>query len=730
MIQQQPTQEKPLDKIQGSVERVTFHNSENGFCVLRIKVKNHRELVTLIGHLSSITPGEFILASGNWIQNKEHGLQFQAKWIKTVHPNTLEGIEKYLGSGLIKGIGPHFAKKLVKAFQEKVFDVIENHPEDLRKVEGIGPVRIQKITEAWKDQKIIREIMVFLQSHGVSTSRAVRIYKTYGQDAIQIVTENPYRLAKDIHGIGFKSADIIAQKLGISPTSLIRARAGIHYVLYQKINDGHCAYPHPLLLEESVQLLEISKETLLEALNLEVEEKELVQETIQNTLCVFPASIHRNETDVAHLLFELKSFPFMPWEKINEEKAIEWVSEYLKIQLADLQKEAIHQALNSKVLVITGGPGTGKTTLTRSLVEILKAKKMKILLCSPTGRAAKRLSECTGMEAKTIHRLLGFDPKQGGFLHHKDHPLVCDVLILDEASMVDISIFCHLLKAMPSSGVLILVGDVDQIPSVGPGEVLKSLIDSDKIPTVKLTQIFRQAAQSQIIQSAHQINQGFLPDLRPKDKSSDFHFLSVDEPEPALTKIIELVKTRIPKAYGFDPIKDIQILSPMNRGILGTRSLNFELQKALNPEPTDTVERFGYKYSPGDKVMVIQNDYDKEVFNGDIGFIKEIQKEDQSVLIDFDGRDVCFDFGEMDLLSLAYAVSIHKSQGSEYPVVLIPFTTQHYMMLKKNLIYTGITRGKKLVILVGQKKALSIAIKAKNQTHRWNQLAERLQKLL
>lgn len=716
---------QPKAHIAGSVERVTYHNAENGYCVARIKVKGQKDLVTLVGHINSITPGEFVEATGVWSNHRDFGVQFKAEFVKTVHPSTLEGIEKYLGSGMVKGIGPHFAKKLVAAFGLQVFDVIENAPESLRKVEGIGPVRIKKITSAWQDQKIVREIMVFLQGHGVSTAKAVRIYKTYGQDAVAKVQANPYQLARDIIGIGFKSADVIAMNLGISKTSVIRARAGVNHVLMERVSEGHCAYPENELVKESVTLLEIEADVLKEAIALEIEGRHLIREMIEERECLYPAGIHHCEKEVAVLLRQLLRGP-APWGSIDAEKAVEWAGKQLQIALEPLQKEAVATALKSKVMVVTGGPGTGKTTLTRAIVSILKAKKVSMALCSPTGRAAKRLSECTGLEAKTIHRLLGFDQKKGGFSHDKDNPLPVDLLLVDEASMVDVSLMYSLLKALPLTAALVIVGDVDQIPSVGPGCVLSAIIESAVIPTVRLTQIFRQAAQSQIISSAHRINRGMLPDLERKADDSDFHFIASDTPEKTIPTIIELVKHRIPRKFKLDPVKDIQVLCPMNRGGLGARSLNVELQKALNPEPKVKIERFGSTYAPGDKVMVTTNDYDKEVFNGDIGFIKEIDLIEQEALIDFEGRDIVFDFSDFDILSLAYATTIHKSQGSEYPAIVIPVAMQHYMMLKRNLVYTGVTRGKKLVVVIGQKKALALAVRSANQGKRWNKLAERI----
>jgi exodeoxyribonuclease V alpha subunit len=708
--------------IQGSVERVTYYNEENGYCVLRVKVPDQKDLVTVVGHSSSVTPGEYIESTGQWIQHRDFGTQFKANLIRMIHPSTLEGIEKYLGSGMVKGIGPHFAKKLVEAFELDVFTVIENTPEKLRTVPGIGPARIQKITSAWQDQKIIRDIMVFLQSHGISTSKSVRIFKTYGQDAISQVSSNPYQLAKDIHGIGFKSADTIASHLGISKTSMMRARAGVNHVLLERVGGGHCAYPEEDLIVESNILLEIDIPTIKNAIELEVQEGSLFRESIEETPCLYPASIYRCETEATKLLLSLKASQ-TPWKEVHAETALAWVQSFLKIELAPLQKEAVETSLRNKVLVITGGPGTGKTTLTRSIVSILQEKKVRITLCSPTGRAAKRLSECTGLEAKTIHRLLGFDPKKQNFIYNQNNPLPTDLLIVDEASMIDIALLYSLLKAIPKQAAVILVGDVDQIPSVGPGTVLKSIIDSGIIPTIRLTQVFRQATESRIIQAAHRINQGQMPDTESKEKNSDFYFIQSEDPTLAVQKIIDLVSNRIPKAFGLNPIRDIQVLCPMNRGQIGGRALNLELQKSLNSKSSTKIERFGLTFSPGDKVMVIANDYDKEIFNGDIGIIQSLDLVEQEAVIDFDGREVLFEFNEMDILSLAYATSIHKAQGSEYPAVVIPVFMQHYMMLKRNLIYTGITRGKKLVILIGQKKALGIAIRTKNQGTRWSNLS-------
>jgi exodeoxyribonuclease V alpha subunit len=714
------------EPLAGLVERVTFHSPDSGFCVLRVKVRGHRDLVTVIGSAATVQAGEYIHASGRWENNLAHGLQFKAAFMRASRPTTLDGIEKYLGSGLIKGIGPHFAQRLVKQFGEGVFDLIEEDPSRLAEVAGIGPVRVKRIATGWAEQKIIREIMIFLQSYGVSTARAVRIYKTYGADAIPLVTENPYRLARDIHGIGFKTADQIAQKLGIEKTSMLRARAGITYALLEAINNGHCALPEDELLPLAEKLLEIPKEPLVEALALEIAEGNVTDGFIGEKKCAFLPHLWQAEQVIAERLRVLTaSAP--PWPAIAPEKAIPWVEGKLGVTLAQSQHEAVTQALASKVMVITGGPGVGKTTIVKSILQIVAAKNVTIALAAPMGRAAKRLSESTGLVAKTIHRLLEFDPSNGGFKHDPDHPLECDLLVLDEVSMVDVPLMASLLKAVPNRAAVIFVGDVDQLPSVGPGQVLADFIGAGVMPVARLTEIFRQAAESRIIVNAHRINHGQMPEwTTAKDAPTDFYFVEADEPEDALAKIIEVVHHRIPQRFGLDPVKDVQVLCPMNRGGVGARSLNVELQRVLNPGHPDqpAVERFGSTYRLGDKVMQIVNDYEKDVFNGDIGFVTALDLDANEIVMDFDGRPVIYAFGELDEVMLSYAVSIHKSQGSEYPAVVIPVMTQHYAMLERNLLYTGVTRGRSLVVLVGQKKAVAIAVRGVRNRQRWSKLRE------
>jgi len=713
----------PQEVLAGLVERVTFHNAENGFCVLRIKARGHRDLITVVGHAATIAAGEWITASGEWTNDRTHGQQFRARFLKTTAPTSIDGIEKYLGSGMIRGIGPVYAKKLVRAFGEKVFDTIEAEPDRLREVTGIGPVRAARITDAWAEQKVVREIMVFLHEHGVGTARSVRIYKTYSSDAVQVMTENPYRLARDIRGIGFKTADAIAMRLGIEKTAMIRVRAGISYALTEAMDEGHCGLPTDELVPLAEELLEVARELIRTAIDLELADGTVIADEVGNAPCIFLMGLYRAERAIAERLVRLANGR-LPWSWIDPDKALPWVEQRSGLELAESQRTAIRLALESKMLVITGGPGVGKTTIVRSILRVLAAKAVKLLLCAPTGRAAKRMTEATGMEAKTIHRLLEVDPKGGGFKRDKDNPLDCDLLVVDEASMVDVILMQALLKALPDRTALLIVGDIDQLPSVGPGQVLADIIASGAVPVVRLTEVFRQAASSRIIITAHRINQGLMPDLGKPDEDSDFYFVAADDPETAVTRIVELVKTRIPKRFALDPIRDVQVLCPMNRGGVGARSLNVELQAALNPSGDRKVERFGWTFAPGDKVMQIENDYDKEVYNGDIGYIDEVDPEAGELNATFDGRKVTYGLGELDTLVPAYAATIHKSQGSEYPAVVIPILTQHYAMLQRNLLYTGITRGKRLVVLVGQKKAVAIAVKNVSGRRRWSKLDE------
>jgi len=722
-----------LADLQGQIERITYTNEENGFTIAKVKVYGQRDLVAVVGNLMSPTPGEILKMRGEWTNHPKYGEQFKIVHYKTAVPASVYGIQKYLGSGLIKGIGPVMAKRIVKKFGKETLDVIEEEIQKLVEVDGIGKKRIEMIKNAWEEQKEIREVMLFLQSHGVSSGYATKIFKQYGNQSIEVVKENPYRLATDIFGIGFVTADNIAEKLGFSKDSEIRAEAGILYVLHQLSEEGHVYYPYEPLLEKCQEILHVDKEVIVKALGTIAVQKRIIigdlnkniEEFRENNKAVYLAKFHVCETSIAARLKALlkarKSI-----RKIDAQKAIEWVQKQLSMEPADKQVEAIKCAVNNKVMVITGGPGTGKTTIINAILTIFSKLKIQILLAAPTGRAAKRMSETTGHEAKTIHRMLEYSIGKGGFQKNDENPLDCDLLIVDEASMIDTILMHHLLKATPPEATFILVGDVNQLPSVGAGNVLKDIISSGSVPVVELNEIFRQAKESLIIVNAHKINNGVLPSFRPsRDKLDDFYFIEREDPEEVLKIILELTKERIPTKFGFDPVDDIQVITPMHRGTVGAGNLNIELQKILNPVE-DGVVRGNRNFRINDKVMQIKNNYDKEVFNGDIGRIKRIDLENQEVIICFDGRDIPYDYTDLDEVVLAYAVSVHKSQGSEYPAVVIPILTQHYILLQRNLIYTGVTRGRKLVIIVGTRKALAIGVKNDKTQKRYTYLRHRL----
>jgi exodeoxyribonuclease V alpha subunit len=715
----------PADGLSGLVERVTFHNEDTGFAVLKVKVKGRRGLVPVVGVVAAVSPGEWITAEGHWEQNRDHGMQLRALSIRGQAPTSLEGIEKYLGSGLIRGIGPVYAQKMVAKFGEKIFDIIENFSARLQEVEGIGEGRRQQIKAAWAEQKVVRDIMVFLHSHGISTSRALRIYKLYGEDAIVRVRANPYLLARDIPGIGFKSADEVAAKLGFGHDSILRARGGLQHILSEATGEGHTALPRADLLKTAGELLGVDENIVCGALERELADGQLAVEDIAGAAMVFLPALRAAELTIAETLLRLASLP-PKYPEIEFDKALAWVQGKTGKNLSHSQGEALRQVLASRVAVITGGPGVGKTTLLDSLLKILAAKRVKFQLCAPTGRAAKRMGESTGHPASTIHRLLEFLPS-GGFKRGKKHPLETDLVVVDEFSMVDVPLMSSLCRALPSQGSLILVGDPDQLPSVGPGCILADLLSSGAVPSMRLTEIFRQAEASRIVRAAHEVRHGRVPE-ETAEKGADFAFLHREEPKEIAKLVLRLVREEIPKRLGLDPLRDVQVLAPMHRGSLGIRELNTALQAALNPPRPDRaeIERFGTRFRTGDKVLQTRNNYDKEVFNGDIGRIVAIDIEDRQVGIDFDGRRVVYDFGELDEIEPAYAISIHKSQGSEFPAVVIPLAMQHFLLLQRNLLYTGITRGKKLVVVAGQRKALAAAVRQNDTRKRHGGLRARL----
>jgi exodeoxyribonuclease V alpha subunit len=708
------------------IERVTFHNPDTGFVVLRVQARGRRGLVTIVGHLPSAVAGEYLEATGEWIHDREHGEQFKAAEMRCTPPHTLEGIEKYLGSGLVKGIGPHFARKIVEVFGERTLAVIDESPAFLKEVKGIGAKRIQLIRESWHEQKAVRGIMVFLQSHGIGTARAVRIYKTYGDQAVELVRANPYRLATDIWGVGFKTADDLAERIGIDRQSPLRARAALRFVLQELTHEGHVGYSEEAVVAKTVEMTQIPREIVTAAVESERLAGDVVREPDGDEPWLYLKLLFLAELGVARGLTKLNEGEH-PLPALDLDKALHWVEQKMRLELAPMQREAIAQATREKVLVITGGPGVGKTTIVRGILEIFAARKQRVALCAPTGRAAKRLSETTGREAKTIHRLLEFDPAFGAFKRDANQRLDLDLLVVDEASMVDVVLMNQLVRAIPAHACLVLVGDVDQLPSVGAGRVLGDIIASRTVPVVRLTEIFRQAEQSWIVRAAHAIKNGELPQSAPPGQG-DFYFVEANDPETVLDRILTMVRERIPQRFGFDPFRDVQVLTPMNRTELGAQALNLRLQEALNPPRGGIeVERFGWKFRIGDKVIQTQNNYNKEVFNGDIGRIRNLDPVNREVVVDFDSKEVVYDFGELDELSLAYGLTIHKAQGSEYPAVVMPLHTQHFLMLQRNLFYTGVTRGKKLVVVVGSRKALEMAVQRQDMSQRCSALCRRLQ---
>ncbi|MBY0529379.1 MAG: ATP-dependent RecD-like DNA helicase [Rhabdochlamydiaceae bacterium] len=704
------------EELYGYIESIVFTENERGFTVAKLKEPKKKDFTWIVGIMPSVQPGETIRCKGNWKHHPEHGQQFEVKSFDLEAPSDLLGIQKYLESGMIKGIGPIYAERIVKRFGLQTLDVLDKNPESLLDVSGIGEKRIEKIKSCWHEQRSIRDVMIFLRGHGVSPSFAQKIYKTYGDQSIQKVKTNPYRLAQEIHGIGFKTADSIAQGIGIPLDSPARIDGGISHMLWELSNEGHVCYPRGELVPIVQEALQITLAQVEQRVDAMIKCGEIVYE--HDLIWVKP--LYLAEVGIARELSRLlkERCAIRP---VAVEKAIPWVELLLKIGLAPEQATAVGMGVKEKTLIITGGPGTGKSTITKAILSITEKITTRLVLAAPTGRAAKRMTEITGKKAVTIHSLLEMDFKAGGFKRNRQNPIVCDLIIIDEASMIDTQLMNHLLKAVPNEARLILIGDIDQLPSVGPGNVLKDLIQSDAIPVIQLKKIFRQAAGSRIVMNAHAINAGQFPDISFQPRS-DFRFISVEEPEEVVKVILDLVKSEIPRSCHFHRFDDIQVLAPMKKGLMGIENLNVLLQQNLNPCPTPLI-RMGRCFHVGDKVMQLCNNYEKEVYNGDIGKIVEIDLTEQQLKVVFDGKWVVYEFLEMDELALAYAVSIHKYQGSECPCVIIPVHTSHFKMLYRNLLYTGITRGKKLVVLVGSKKALSIAVRNEEVLKRYTGLA-------
>ena len=722
-------------EIEGEIQRITYSSEETGYTVARMKVRGNPFPVTVVGNIITPSPGESLRMKGTWSTHPKFGRQFKVESYSVKSPVTAEGIKNYLGSGLISGIGPVMASRIVEEFGNKSLDIIEQTPEKLEAIEGIGPKRITKIKEAWQGQKDVRDLMLFLQTHGIGPGPAVKIFKRYGHNAVSVLTANPYKLATDIYGIGFLSADSIAEKLGFKKDSPVRLEAGMLYVLNRLTEEGHVYYPRDLLTQKCSEVLDIPEDDLSLTIETLALKNEIFLETEKNNI-----SPHENNSQHVYLrryhLSEISSSEDLQriiktgsdFTDINIDRAVTWVQKEAGISFAAMQEKAVKTAVSSKILVITGGPGTGKTTVINSIIKIYRELGAKIMLAAPTGRAAKRMSETSSYPAKTIHRALEYAPGQGIFQRNREKPFRENVIIVDEVSMIDTILMSHFLSAVPDNAVLILVGDINQLPSVGAGNVLKDIINSGRVPCIELNEIFRQSGGSDIILNAHKINTGCMPETNNDKNDSDFFFIEQDDPERVLKIILELVSKRIPDRFGLEPFFDIQVLSPMHKGLTGTGTLNRELQEILNPAEAKLV-RGDRSFRINDKVMQLKNNYDKDVYNGDTGKIRDINPETEKVIITFDRRDVEYEYNEMDELTLAYAISVHKAQGSEYPAVIIPILTQHFILLQRNLIYTAVTRGKKLVVIIGSKKAMALGIKNDRIAGRYTNLANRIKSL-
>ena len=691
----------------GSIERVTFHNDETGFCVLRVKARGHRKPVAVVGHAPSVAIGEVVEANGEWLHDRNHGVQFRANQLTTSTPTTSEDLQRFLGSGLLKGVGPAVAQRLIASFGSRILDIIEKKPHELTRVHGIGMAKALSIGEAWAEHRALKDIAAFLNAHGIGGFLLTRVYRAYGVGAIDIISANPYRLALDIPGFEFPLADQVAMRLHIEPTAEMRLQAGLTTVLSEAVREGHSGLPADELLRQASALLEIPESQLKPVLDVHCATGQLVSDDLDGHRCVFLKSLYGAELYIAQRLKEIATGTTHPWSGLDTTQVIAEAEAAIGVSYSPSQREALAAACRSKVLVVTGGPGVGKTTLIKSLTHLCTRHQLTIALCAPTGRAAKRLAESTGFPAKTVHRLL--EASEGGFRRNAKAPLDCDLLVVDEASMLDIRLMAALLRALPDEASLLLVGDVDQLPSIGAGQILADTIASGAVPVVHLKEVFRQERESRIITVAHAINRGLVPDLEHR-ADSDFYFVEADAPADAMIKMTILMRDRIPKRFGLDPLRDVQVLCPMNRGRLGTHMLNGELQQLFNPPGPESLHRAGWIFGPGDKVMQVRNDYERDVYNGEVGIVREVSRDHGELTVAFDDRLVVYTLKELDELALAYAVTIHKAQGSEYPAVIIPVVLQQAAMLRRKLLYTGVTRASRLVVLVGSRAALAQAV--------------------